>query len=81
MVRGFGDVASVSFLPEDRAATDRALVAGRSVVELGEGPLAAAVAGLALEGVFLERTARRQVMTVLPESEPAARQPLSESVT
>ena len=41
----------------------------------------AAVAGLALEGVFLERTARRQVMTVLPESEPAARQPLSESVT
>ncbi len=41
----------------------------------------AALAGLAVEGVFLERTARRQVMTVLPESEPAARQPLSESVT
>ena len=47
MVRGFGDVASVTFLPEDQAATDRALVAGRSVVELGEGPLAAAVGGLA----------------------------------
>ena len=47
MVRGFGDVASVTFLPEDQAATDRALVAGRSVVELGEGPLAGAVDGLA----------------------------------
>ena len=47
MVRGFGDVASVTFLPEDQAATDRALVAGRSVVELGDGPLAGAVAGLA----------------------------------
>lgn len=47
MVRGFGEVLSVTFLPEDQPATDRALVAGRSVAELGEGALATAVAGLA----------------------------------
>lgn len=51
MVRGFGDVASTTFLPEDQASTDRALVTGRSVVEVGDGPLASAVAGLA-EQVF-----------------------------
>ena len=47
MVRGFGEVASTTFLPEDQAATDRALVTGRSVVEVGDGPLAGAVARLA----------------------------------
>jgi MinD-like ATPase involved in chromosome partitioning or flagellar assembly len=51
MVRGFADVASTTFLPEDQASTDRALVTGRSVVEVGDGPLASAVAGLA-EQVF-----------------------------
>lgn len=47
MVRGFADIASTTFLPEDQAATDRALVTGRSVVEVGEGALVTAVAELA----------------------------------
>ncbi|WP_367280137.1 CpaE family protein, partial [Nocardioides sp.] len=47
MVRGFAEIASTTFLPEDQAATDRALVAGRSVVEVGDGPLAEAVCRLA----------------------------------
>lgn len=47
MVRGFAEIASTTFLPEDQAATDRALVAGRSVVEVGDGPLAEAVGRLA----------------------------------
>lgn len=47
MVRGFAEVASTTFLPEDQPATDRALVAGRSVVEVGDGPLAEAVGRLA----------------------------------
>lgn len=59
MVRGFADVASTTFLPEDQAATDRALVAGRSVVEVGEGPLATAVAGL-VDRLFGEVVAARR---------------------
>lgn len=46
MVRGFGEVASLHVLPDDQAAVDRALVAGRSVAELdrrGQAGLAAAV--------------------------------------
>ena len=39
MVEGFARVASLHFLPDDRAAVDRALVAGRSLVELGDGSL------------------------------------------
>jgi len=39
MVEGYARPASVHFLPDDRATTDRALVAGRSVVELGDSPL------------------------------------------
>ena len=38
----------------------------------------AAVAGLAVEGLFLERVARRQVMTVLPESGRAPREALAD---
>lgn len=53
------------------------------VAVVGLGPLGhqgatlgvlAAVAGLLVEGVFLERVARAQVMTVLPESGAAARE-------
>ena len=36
MVEGYVRPAGVHFLPEDRAAADRALVAGRSLVELGD---------------------------------------------
>ena len=39
MVEGYVRPAGVHFLPEDRATTDKALVAGRSVVELGDSAL------------------------------------------
>jgi MinD-like ATPase involved in chromosome partitioning or flagellar assembly len=41
----------VRFLPDDRAAADRALVAGRTLVEIGDSPLRRAVTGLAVEVV------------------------------
>ena len=44
---GVAPGASVHFLPEDRPAVDRALMAGRSLVESGESPLRKAVADLA----------------------------------
>ncbi len=43
MVEGYVRPAGVHFLPEDRAVADRALVAGRSPVELGDSALARAV--------------------------------------
>jgi MinD-like ATPase involved in chromosome partitioning or flagellar assembly len=46
MVEGYIRPAGVHFLPEDRATTDKALVAGKSLVELGESPLRRAVAEL-----------------------------------
>jgi MinD-like ATPase involved in chromosome partitioning or flagellar assembly len=39
MVEGYVRATGVHFLPEDRPTTDKALVAGRSVVELGDSPL------------------------------------------
>lgn len=47
MVHGFVAPASLHFLPEDRAGVDRALVAGRTLLESGESPLTRAVAELA----------------------------------
>jgi MinD-like ATPase involved in chromosome partitioning or flagellar assembly len=47
MVTGFARVTGLHFLPEDRPTVDRALVAGRTLTELGDSPLARAVAGLA----------------------------------
>ncbi|NYG60325.1 MinD-like ATPase involved in chromosome partitioning or flagellar assembly [Nocardioides daedukensis] len=44
MVSGFADIASLYFLPDDRAAADRALVAGRTLAETGDSPLARALA-------------------------------------
>ncbi|MBC2960473.1 AAA family ATPase [Nocardioides deserti] len=46
MVRGFGRVASLHFVPDDRAAVDRALVAGRTLLESGDSPVTRAVASL-----------------------------------
>ena len=43
MVEGYVRPVGVHFLPDDRAVTDRALVAGRSAVELGDSPLARAI--------------------------------------
>ncbi len=46
MVDGFAPLAGMHFLPDDRAGVDRALVAGRTLVECGDSPLRRAVAGL-----------------------------------
>ena len=51
MVEGYIRAAGVHFLPEDRATTDRALVAGKAVLELGDSPLRRALAELARRGV------------------------------
>ncbi len=44
MVEGYIRAVGVHFLPEDRPATDKALVAGKSVVELGDSALRRALA-------------------------------------
>ena len=41
MVEGFTRLTGLHFLPDDRAAADRALVTGRPVVECSDGPLRA----------------------------------------
>lgn len=47
MVAGFARVAGLHFLPEDQATADRALVSGRTLVEVGDSPLGRAFARLA----------------------------------
>ena len=44
MVEGFTRLSGLHFLPEDRACVDKALVAGRTVVEVGDSALASALA-------------------------------------
>ena len=46
MVGGFARIDSLHFLPDDRAAADRAMVTGRSLLEGGESELTRAVAAL-----------------------------------
>jgi MinD-like ATPase involved in chromosome partitioning or flagellar assembly len=46
LVAGVAPRAHVSFLPEDRAATDRALVSGRTIAECGDSALRRGLAGL-----------------------------------
>lgn len=46
MVTGFARIAGLHFLPEDRATVDRALVAGRTLTEIGDSPLGRAVAAV-----------------------------------
>lgn len=46
MVEGFSRVSGLHFLPDDRVAVDRALVAGRTLPEVGDSPLARALAGI-----------------------------------
>jgi MinD-like ATPase involved in chromosome partitioning or flagellar assembly len=68
-VRGFGSVAGLHFLPEDRAAVDRAMVAGRTLAEGGDSALTRAFArlvddlvprkALARKGLLSRRTAGR----------------------
>ena len=47
MVSGFARVAGLHFLPDDQAAVDRALVAGRTLVEVGDSPFGRAIARVA----------------------------------
>jgi len=47
MVEGFTRLTELHFLPEDRAAVDRALVSGRTVIELGDSALGRGIAGVA----------------------------------
>jgi MinD-like ATPase involved in chromosome partitioning or flagellar assembly len=58
MVEGFTRLTGLHFLPDDRAAVDRALVAGRTVVESGDSVLGRAIGGIVDE--------------LLPESTPDA---------
>jgi hypothetical protein len=51
MVAGFTRLTGLHFLPEDRAVVDRALVAGRTVVEVGDSPLGRALSGI-VDAVF-----------------------------
>ncbi|WP_295658671.1 hypothetical protein [uncultured Nocardioides sp.] len=46
MVEGFARISGLHFLPDDRAAVDRALVGGRSLLEVGETALTRGMAGL-----------------------------------
>jgi hypothetical protein len=72
MVEGFARLAGVHFLPDDRAAADRALVTGASVVDAGDSELARAVASVvdalvppvATESVRTGRFRRRAARTV-----------------
>ncbi|CAI9409385.1 hypothetical protein HIDPHFAB_01276 [Nocardioides sp. T2.26MG-1] len=47
MVSGFARLAGLHFLPDDQATVDRALVTGRTLVEVGDSPLSRAVGRLA----------------------------------
>lgn len=47
MVGGVARLSGLHFLPDDRAAVDRALVAGRTLVEAGDSALLRGLAGLA----------------------------------
>jgi hypothetical protein len=59
MVEGFVQPVGVHFLPDDRAAADRALMAGHSLAEDGESLLRDAVRSVA-DGLLGERPARRK---------------------
>jgi MinD-like ATPase involved in chromosome partitioning or flagellar assembly len=46
LLGGFAELAGLHLLPDDRDATDRALLAGRTLTELGESALSRAFGGL-----------------------------------
>jgi MinD-like ATPase involved in chromosome partitioning or flagellar assembly len=62
MVEGFVQPVDVHFLPDDRAAADRALMAGHSLAESGESPLREAMSDLArgVLGDLVPRTPHRR---------------------
>jgi MinD-like ATPase involved in chromosome partitioning or flagellar assembly len=60
LVGGFARVTEVHFLPDDRAAADRALLSGRSLVECGDSALGRAVAAVAAAVVPASATGERR---------------------
>ena len=58
MVEGYSRPAGVYFLPEDRSTTDRALVAGKAVTELGDSALRRGLAEVH-DAVFAGRPAQK----------------------
>ncbi len=64
MVEGFVTPVDVHFLPDDRPAADRALMAGRSLAESGESTLRTAMTGLArgVLGVPAPASPRRRLV-------------------
>jgi MinD-like ATPase involved in chromosome partitioning or flagellar assembly len=59
MVEGFVRPVGVHFLPDDRAGADRALMSGRSLVEVGDSALRRGVAAL-VDGLVGEHPAAEQ---------------------
>ena len=51
LVAGFATLAGLHFVPEDRDAADRALLAGRTLAELGDSALSRAMSAL-VDGLF-----------------------------
>ena len=62
MLAGFGASLGIHFLPDDQAAVDRALVAGRLLVESGESALTRAIGGVLDAMAGVQPTARRQAL-------------------
>ncbi len=60
MVEGFVTPLGVHFLPDDRTAADRALMAGQSLVESGESSLRSAMAELAADVLGRPASQRRR---------------------
>lgn len=57
MLQGLVSLTGLHFLPEDRVAVDRALVAGRSLVEVGDSALGRGIARLVAELLPQHQTA------------------------
>ena len=59
MVEGFARLVDLHFLPDDRPTVDRALVGGRTLVEVGESPIGRAVSAL-VDGLAPETASARE---------------------
>jgi MinD-like ATPase involved in chromosome partitioning or flagellar assembly len=73
MVAGFVNPSGVHFVPDDQAAADRALMAGRSLVETGESGLRKAVARLADDATGVRPQRRRRFRRSRPAQAPNSR--------
>jgi len=73
LFRGF-DLAGLWFLPDDPQAADRALLTGRTLAEIGDSALAAAMGGLVdATGLAPGTSAARRRRRVLPVRPPVTR--------